>query len=721
MKKQLLSIFATLAASVVVAQIPSPSWTISQNASFSVTSAGHRFMDAVDANVVWLAGYDGANASRSYNWFSRTINGGTSYNSGNVFPDTNSYSLGNLEGIDANTAWVSAFQRSAPYSQTNPGGGVIYRTTNGGATWSDMTPAGMYTNTANSFANWVSFLTPNVGVTNGDPVNGEYEIWRTTNGGTSWTQVPGSAIPDPTPNEFCIVNLYAKNGANHIWFGTNKGRVYRSSDAGQTWNVSSIASAPNATLTELAFSSPSNGIIYAATANALEVYRTFDGGATWTLINPTPLGNLGRNDICAIPGTGYYASVDNQNQMLSYSTDNGSNWIDWGSTGIGYVCIDFANSFSAWTGGFSDATNPAIGGIWKYNGATFNSSFSVPQFVCKGTGDATVTAVNTSTGSSSPFTFVWSALPAGVSFSSPTATNPVITFSANGTYTISLDATNPDGTSNSTQVVTVLTCSTPVAGFNYPTTGCNNVAITLTNTSVGAPNPAISITSNPATNVTITPGSGALYSTKFASPGTYTITLTAGNTAGSDTHTQVINIADCTPTVNFTFPTAMCWFKDTVTTVNTTSGATSYTWNITPTSGVGLFTTTGTNKKITFFLTNTYTLTLRATNASGTNSASQVIVVTDNCTDIFENTNLANNLEVYPNPARDHVNVSVSSASQVVKIKLTNVLGAVVYEQKAASIGKEKLSINVANNPKGIYFLTVESNNEKVTKKIVIE
>lgn len=721
MKKQLLSIFATLAVGTVLAQTPSPSWTISQNASFSVTSAGHRFIDAVSPSVVWLSGYDGVNAGLNYNWYSRTINGGTSYNSGNVFPDTNNYQLGNMEGIDANTAWVSAFQRSAPYSPTNQGGGVLYRTTNGGATWTNMTAPGMYTNTATSFANWVSFLTPNDGVANGDPVNGEFELWRTTNGGTSWTQVPGSNIPDPLASEFCIVNLYAKFGSSNIWFGTNKGRIYRSSDAGQTWNVASLASAPNSTVTELAFSSPLNGIIYASTASAFEVYRTFDGGATWAQITPTPTGNLGRNDICSIPGTGYYASVDNQNQMLSYSIDNGSTWNDWGSTGIGYVCIDFANSFSGWAGSFSDATNPSIGGIWKYNGTTFNSSFAIPAYLCKGTGNATVSAVNTSTGSSSPFTFSWTAAPAGVAFSSATATNPVLTFTANGTYTISLAATNPDGTSNFSQVITVLTCSTPVAGFNYATTGCNNVAITLTNTSVGAPNPTITVSANPATNVTITPGSGALYSTKFGTPGTYTITLTASNAAGVDTHTQTINIADCTPTVNFTFPSVMCPNRDTVTTVNTTQGATSYTWNITPTSGVGLFTTTGINKRITFFSPNTYTLTLRATNSSGTNSAVKVITVTDNCTGIFENTNLGNSLKVYPNPAREQVNVSLTGTSELVKIKLTNVLGAVVYEEKANFGTKEKVSINVANNPKGIYFLTVESNNEKVTRKIVIE
>lgn len=714
MKKQLLSIFALLTVGTVVAQTPSPSWTITQNASFSITSAGHRFLDAVDANVVWLAGYDGTAPGLNYNWFSRTINGGTSYNSGNIYADTNTYQLANLEGIDANTAWASAFM-NASQSQ-----GAIHRTTNGGGTWTNMTGPGMYTNTA-AFTNIVSFLTPNNGITMGDPVLGEFEIWTTSNGGTSWTKVPGANIPDPLAGEFGIVDLYCKQGTTNLWFGTQKGRVYRSFDAGVTWSVSSVASAPNSTVTELAFATQMNGVIYVQGTGGLEVYNTTNGGATWNLISPTP-SIIGRNDICGIPGTSFFASVDNQNGLILYSTDNGVTWNDWGSTGIGYTCIDFANSFTGWAGSFSSNTNPALGGLFKYNGTTFNSAFTIDPYLCMGTSNATISPVNTSTGSSSPFTFTWTSNPAtGVTFNNANATTPIITFANNGTYTITLAAQNPDGISTSQQVITVLTCSTPVAGFNMQATACNNVVLTLTNTSVGAPNPQITVTSNPATNVTITPGSGSLYTAKFANPGTYVISLMATNTAGSDTYTQSILITDCTPTVAFVFPDAMCNTRDTVLTVNNSVGANTYTWSISPTSGVGLFTTVGTNKRITFYSNNTYTLTLKATNASGTNSAVQVVTVSDNCTGIFENTNLLNNLKVYPNPAHEVLFVSVPSDNETVRVQLTNVIGSVVYDEKISGTSKEKISINTAHQAKGVYFLTVESKNEKVTRKIVIE
>src|SRR4051812_17965027 len=238
MKKQLLSILAVAAVATVSAQTPSPQWTINQQAIFpsspTFTAPGVKFIDAVDSNVVWVVGMDWADTDKNHNWWSRSINGGATFTGGNIFPDTNTYVISNIEGIDANTAWVASFMKSTQSM------GAIHRTTNGGTTWNNMTAPGMYTNTA-AFTNIVSFFTPSVGITQGDPVNGEFEIWRTTDGGNSWSMVPGANIPNPISGEFAIVNLYYKHGSNNLWFGTNAGRMYRTADAGITWSVATVA------------------------------------------------------------------------------------------------------------------------------------------------------------------------------------------------------------------------------------------------------------------------------------------------------------------------------------------------------------------------------------------------------------------------------------------------------------------------------------------------
>src|SRR5687768_4178029 len=126
MKKQLLTICAALAAGSVFAQTPSTDWSTNQQAVFptspapSATAQGIDYLDAVDQNVVWVVGSDWAAPSRNYNWFSRSTNGGSSFTGGYIYSvstnpsvsDTSTYVIANLDAIDANTAWVSAFMKS---------------------------------------------------------------------------------------------------------------------------------------------------------------------------------------------------------------------------------------------------------------------------------------------------------------------------------------------------------------------------------------------------------------------------------------------------------------------------------------------------------------------------------------------------------------------------------------------------------------------------------
>src|SRR5690606_15122697 len=115
--------------------------------------------------------------------------------------------------------------------------------------------------------------------------------------------------------------------------------------------------------------------------------------------------------------------------------------------------------------------------------------------------------------------------------------------------------------------------------------------------------------------------------------------------------------------------------------------------------------------------TTTYTITLRATNSSGSVSVTQTIHVSP-CTGISENT-LLENMSIYPNPAHEQLTVSLPNSSQTYTVKMMNVLGSVVYTEVVKN--SNKVTINVADKAKGIYFLSVEANGEKVTKKIIVE
>ncbi|GIV29322.1 MAG: hypothetical protein KatS3mg028_0388 [Bacteroidia bacterium] len=59
--------------------------------------------------------------------------------------------------------------------------------------------------------------------------------------------VPGSNIPAPLSGEYGLDQLsYTKvdGDPNHMWFGTNKRRVFYTKNAGVTWSVSALTGAP---------------------------------------------------------------------------------------------------------------------------------------------------------------------------------------------------------------------------------------------------------------------------------------------------------------------------------------------------------------------------------------------------------------------------------------------------------------------------------------------
>ncbi|MEI8136183.1 MAG: T9SS type A sorting domain-containing protein [Bacteroidota bacterium] len=728
MKKTLLSIFGALAVSSAIGQVASPSWSLTQNAAWPKVSTGVRLASAVDANVFWATGYDGTtgNTGRNYSWFTKTSNGGALFTSGYIFAsptntligDTNSFKIASLDGVSATTCWV------ASYLKPTDNKGAIHRTTNGGTSWQNMTPANMYTNTA-SFCNIVHFLTPQIGITMGDPnpgTNNEYEIWRTADGGNTWSLIPGANIPNPaSAGEFGLTGVSTKLGSSNIWFGTNEGRIFRTTDAGLTWNVTTL-DPTSIGVNEIAFANPLNGYAWLFdAAQTLQQYNTNDGGVTWTLI-PLVDPNLGLNDMSGIPGTSQFAScgAGSTNTLISYSTNNGVNWTTWGGSGIQYLTVDFANNTVGWAGTFSDPTTIGIGGILKYTGPAIVSAapptaaFNAPPSLCLSGPSASTTLNNTSTGSPVP-TYTWSSSPAAV-FSSSLAASPTVTFTGAGSYTITLLAANSGGTNSATQVVVVQACTTPTAAFSGAASVCVKQTYTVSNTTTGAPTPTYSWTTVPSASVIISNPLASAPSFTFNTAGVYTIALIATNASGTNFATQTVSVNACPPTVNFTIAAAGCTLSP-LTTANTTTSAITpitYTWSALPSGSISNVSAPA--PTITFSAAGVYSVTLKASNVTGSTSVTQTVSITD-CVGIQENLNILNAISVFPNPSNGVFNITLSLTSDNINYVVTNILGSTI------SSGKFNTSKNVdlSSQAKGIYFITFETKGNKITKKIVID
>lgn len=74
------------------------------------------------------------------------------------------------------------------------------------------------------------------------------------------------------------------------------------------------------------------------------------------------------------------------------------------------------------------------------------------------------------------------------------------------------------------------------------------------------------------------------------------------------------------------------------------------------------------------------------------------------------------NFDIYPNPANNFINVS--SLSIIDRVQITNVLGQVVMTKE---IGANGANINIEQLEAGNYFVTIYTNNQVVTKKLLVK
>lgn len=361
--KKLLLLLAFTTSLGVNAQ----SW-ISQATGFSEPSRGIDDIQIVDANTVWATAYDGLNTASVVQEFTRTTDGGTTWIPGTINVNNPTLGINNIAPISATTAWVSAV------NGTDGSGSCVYKTSDGGLTWEQQIPFGF--SSPGSFVNFVHFFDANNGFAAGDPVGSplEFEIYKTADGGVTWTQVPGASIPNPS-----AADEYGFNGGNivignTIWMPTNKGRILKSTDQGTTWTVSQAPLTNFGAATQsgrLAFSDANNGCLLKTAGTVYTYYTTTNGGTTWSAGAPFT-GDY--RLLTYIPNSSTIVATSQVTGLSgsAYSSDNGITWNDI-DFGIQRGVSDFFDGSTGWCAGFS--TDSTTDGIFKFDGTLSNSSF----------------------------------------------------------------------------------------------------------------------------------------------------------------------------------------------------------------------------------------------------------------------------------------------------------------------------------------------------------
>ncbi|WP_440950743.1 PKD domain-containing protein [Methanosphaerula subterraneus] len=202
--------------------------------------------------------------------------------------------------------------------------------------------------------------------------------------------------------------------------------------------------------------------------------------------------------------------------------------------------------------------------------------------------------------------------------------NPVHTYTAPGTFTVTLNVTNVDGTNSvtKTDLITVSPLTPPVADFTVnATTGKVPLAVGFTDTSTNTPTSWAWTFGDSSTSTEQNPVH------TYAAAGTFTVTLSVMNPDGTDsvTKTDLITVSPLTPpvadfTANVTAGEAPLAVKFTDTSTNI---PTSWLW----TFGDSTISTEQ-NPVHTYTVPGTYTVDLTVTNTDGTNSIEKTNMIT---------------------------------------------------------------------------------------------
>lgn len=188
----------------------------------------------------------------------------------------------------------------------------------------------------------------------GSPSGG---LWKTMDGGNLWTtntdMLTNLGISDIVINPDNPSEMYIASG-DRDGGDTEAYGVLKSTDGGQNWNLTQLvfATPGNTQIHRLLMDSSSTQTLYAATSAG--IYKTLDGGVSWTLKSPTPTRDLefipgSATDLLAVMGSSVFKSTDAGETWAASSTgiptnDVGNVKLAVSSSNPGYAYIVMGNA-----------------------------------------------------------------------------------------------------------------------------------------------------------------------------------------------------------------------------------------------------------------------------------------------------------------------------------------------------------------------------------------
>ncbi len=199
--------------------------------------------------------------------------------------------------------------------------GTFMKTTNAGLNWTfNHNAMGYYI--ASGQRNSVydaHFFNINTGVVVGSASTGNGPIVRTTNGGVTFDTIPNMVFTG------VLYQVYFRDNNNGYAVGTTTPKLWRTFNGGVSWT--GVATAPTTTLYDV-YASDSLNIIVSTTAG--NVAKSTNAGATWTTISTGASATLYKMEFI----TANLGAVTGTASAFRYTTNGGLNWTTPANTGL---------------------------------------------------------------------------------------------------------------------------------------------------------------------------------------------------------------------------------------------------------------------------------------------------------------------------------------------------------------------------------------------------
>ncbi len=277
----------------------------------SHTDASFRAVSAVNETTVWVGGSKGT--------FVRTTDGGQHWQADTV---PNAHQL-DFRGV------VGFSDREAILMSAGPaekGQARLYQTQDAGKTWQLI----FQVQTPGVFFDGIAFWDRQHGLVFSDPVQGQWFIRYTDDGGKTWQ--PAQTIPALLPGEAAFAasnSAMVTQGETNVWIGSSAGRVFRSTDRGRTWAVSQTPLLGGSTsgVFGLCFQDAKHGMAVGGDykqekITGVNAAVTNDGGQTWQATTPALPAGL-KEAVVHLSGQ-HWLTVGPSGS--SVSANNGQSW-----------------------------------------------------------------------------------------------------------------------------------------------------------------------------------------------------------------------------------------------------------------------------------------------------------------------------------------------------------------------------------------------------------